>query len=158
MVSPIDKNVGRRGVLKSAGLGVLAAAGSGLLAKTASATPDTAAKALAKMTGTDSMVEGKVKLKLPQIAENGRTVPLTVSVDSPMSDASHVKQIHIVADGNPTPEMITFNLTPGAGKAELSTRVRLGKTQNIIAAAVMNDGSVYMAKQQVKVTIGGCGG
>ncbi|MCP5372891.1 MAG: thiosulfate oxidation carrier protein SoxY [Hyphomicrobiales bacterium] len=158
MVSPINKNVGRRGVLKTAGLGFLAAAGGSMLATSASATPETAAKALAKMTGGAAMTEGKVKLELPQIAENGRTVPLKVTVDSPMTDDNYVKHIHIVAEGNPTPEMISFNLTPGAGKAELSTRVRLGKTQNIVAAAVMSDGSVFTAKEQVKVTIGGCGG
>ena len=108
--------------------------------------------------GSGKAMQGKVTLKLPEIAENGRTVPLSVSVDSPMSDKDYVKAIHIVAEGNPNPEVVSFNLTPAVGKAEISTRMRLGKTQNVVAAAVMNDGSVYKVSRFIKVTIGGCGG
>ncbi len=150
--------LGRRDVLRAAVGGALAIAGSGLVLRGASATPATAAQALAKMTGSGKAMKGKVTLKLPEIAENGRTVPLSVSVDSPMSDKDYVKAIHIVAEGNPNPEVVTFNLTPGVGKAEISTRMRLGKSQNVVAAAVMNDGSVYKVSRFIKVTIGGCGG
>ncbi len=150
--------LGRRDVLRAAIGGALAVAGSGLVLRGASATPDTAAQALAKMAGSGKAMQGKVTLKLPEIAENGRTVPLSVSVDSPMSDNDYVKAIHIVAEGNPNPEVVSFNLTPSAGKAEISTRMRLGKSQNVVAAAVMNDGSVYKVSRFVKVTIGGCGG
>ncbi len=150
--------LGRRDVLRAAIGGALAVAGSGLVLRGASATPDTAAQALAKMGAGGKAMRGKVHLKLPEIAENGRTVPLSVSVDSPMSDNDYVKAIHIVAEGNPNPEVVSFNLTPGAGKAEISTRMRLGKSQNVVAAAVMNDGSVYKVSRFVKVTIGGCGG
>ncbi|MCB2099560.1 MAG: thiosulfate oxidation carrier protein SoxY [Rhodobacterales bacterium] len=154
-----DKNgLGRRAVLKGAGLGALAVAGAGLTVREAQATPETAAKSLAKHLGGATAKEGKVDLKLPEIAENGRTVPVTITVDSPMTDGDYVKAIHVVADGNPTPEMISFVLSPNAGKAEIATRVRLSKTQNVIAAAVMSDGSVYTGTKQVKVTIGGCGG
>ena len=150
--------LGRRDVLRAAVGGALAIAGSGLVFRGASATPATAAQALAKMAGSGKAMTGKVTLKLPEIAENGRTVPLSVSVDSPMSDKDYVKAIHIVAEGNPNPEVVTFNLTPGVGKATISTRMRLGKTQNVVAAAVMNDGSVYKVSRFIKVTIGGCGG
>ncbi len=150
--------LGRRAVLRAAVGGALAIAGSGLVLRGASATPETAAQALAKMAGSGKAMQGKVTLKLPEIAENGRTVPLSVSVDSPMSDKDYVKAIHIVAEGNPNPEVVSFNLTPAVGKAEISTRMRLGKTQNVVAAAVMNDGSVYKVSRFIKVTIGGCGG
>ncbi len=150
--------LGRRDVLRAVFGGALAVAGSGLVWRGASATPETAAKALAKMTGSGKAMQGKVTLKLPEIAENGRTVPLSVRVDSPMSDKDYVKAIHIVAEGNPRPEVVSFNLTPGVGKAEISTRMRLGKSQNVVAAAVMNDGSVYKVSRFIKVTIGGCGG
>ena len=149
---------GRRDVLRAAVGGALAVAGSSFVLRGAAATPETAAQALAKMTGSGKAMQGKVTLKLPEIAENGRTVPLSVSVDSPMSDKDYVKAIHIVAEGNPNPEVVSFNLTPAVGKAEISTRMRLGKTQNVVAAAVMNDGSVYKVSRLIKVTIGGCGG
>jgi len=150
--------IGRRGVLKAAGFGALAIAGSGLVSKSASATPGDATKYLAKESGTSSPKSGKVDIKLPEIAENGRTVPLTVSVDSPMTAGDHVKKIIVVAEGNPNPQVVSFNLTPATGKAEVSTRIRLGKTQNVVANAVMSNGDVYQGKKQVKVTIGGCGG
>jgi len=151
-------DLGRRDVLRGAGLGVLALAGGGLTTKEALATPESAAKALSSLTGGGNITDGKVEVKLPEIAENGRTVPITVTVDSPMSEGDYVKSIHIVSEGNPSPEVASFNLSPMAGKAEVSTRMRLGKTQNIRAAAVMSDGKVYGGVKEVKVTIGGCGG
>ncbi|MBL6958796.1 MAG: thiosulfate oxidation carrier protein SoxY [Rhodospirillales bacterium] len=151
-------SVDRRSLLKATGVGVLAVAGSGLLSRTAQATPETAAKKLSELTGGAAVKQGKVNVKLPEIAENGRTVPMTVSVDSPMSSGNYVKTIHVVAEGNPNPDVVSFNLSPGTGKAEVATRIRLGKTQNVVARAVMSDGSVYEGKRQVKVTIGGCGG
>jgi len=150
--------LGRRQVLKAAGLGALAVAGTGLASRDASATADTANAAIAKFTGGKAATTGKVTVKLPEIAENGRTVPVTVVVDSPMTAGDHVKSIILVAEGNPQPDVVSFNLTPGLGKAEISSRMRLGKTQNVSAAAVMSDGSVFKGTKKVKVTIGGCGG
>lgn len=150
--------LGRRQVLKAAGLGALAVAGTGLASKDASATADKANAAISKFTGGKAATKGKVTVKLPEIAENGRTVPVTVSVDSPMTSDNYVKSIILVAEGNPQPDVVSFNLTPGLGKAEISSRMRLGKTQNVSAAAVMSDGSVFKGTKQVKVTIGGCGG
>ncbi len=147
--------VDRREALKAAGASVLALG----FASTAQATPEAAAEALSKATGgAATTMSDKVKfVGLPEIAENGATVPVGISVDSPMSADNYVKHIHVFAEGNPSPETITFNLTP-TGKAEVNTRIRLGKTQNVVAAAVMSDGSVLTAKREVKVTIGGCGG
>ncbi|NKC11634.1 MAG: thiosulfate oxidation carrier protein SoxY [Gammaproteobacteria bacterium] len=105
-----------------------------------------------------SIAEGRIKLNLPEIAENGNTVPLKFEVDSPMTDADYVKSVHIYADGNPLPDVGSFHFSPSAGRAAASTRMRLAKTQNVVAVAEMSDGSVYTAKQAVKVTIGGCGG
>ena len=101
---------------------------------------------------------GGIKLELPEIAENGATVPLTVSMDSPMTAADHVTKMHFFAEGNPNPELASFNFTPRSGVAKASIRIRLAKTQNIVAVAETSDGSVYVSKAQVKVTIGGCGG
>jgi len=99
-----------------------------------------------------------VKLDLPEIAENGNTVPMTVSVESPMTEQSYVTDVLVLADGNPNAGVATFHFSPASGVAEANTRIRLASTQNIIAVAKMNDGSFYMASKPVKVTIGGCGG
>jgi len=145
----------RREALKAAGAGVLALG----FASTAHATPDETAKAIAKATGgaTASASNKVTFVGVPEIAENGATVPVGVSIESPMTPDNYVKHIHVFADGNPSPETISFHLTP-TGKAEVNTRIRLSKTQNVVVAAVMSDGSVLTGKREVKVTIGGCGG
>jgi len=112
---------------------------------------------ITKLTEGAKPQDGKVKIKLPQIAENGNTVPFTVTVDHPMTAASYVKAIHVVADGNPSPGVASFYFTP-TGKAEVSMRMRLGKTQDVRAIAVLSDGSAWQVAQEIKVTIGGCGG
>lgn len=111
-----------------------------------------------KFTGGKTPTAGKVKLDLPEIAENGNTVPMTVSVESPMTEQSHVTEVLVLADGNPRAGVVTFRFSPASGIAEANTRIRLASTQNIVAIAKMNDGSFYTASKQVKVTIGGCGG
>lgn len=116
------------------------------------------AKYIEEFTGGKTATEGKITLDLPEIAENGNTVPISLSVDSPMSKDNYVKSVLVVADGNPRGGVATFHFSPGSGVAEASTRMRLAKTQNVIAVAEMSDGSFYTASKQVKVTIGGCGG
>jgi sulfur-oxidizing protein SoxY len=111
-----------------------------------------------KFTGGAVPVAGKVKLDLPEIAENGNTVPITVSVESPMSDKDYITDVIVLADGNPNAGVATFHFTPASGVAEANTRIRLANTQNIVAVAKTNDGKFYTASKQVKVTIGGCGG
>jgi sulfur-oxidizing protein SoxY len=111
-----------------------------------------------KFTGGKTAAQGHIKLDLPEIAENGNTVPMTVLVESPMTEQAYVSEVLVVADGNPRPRVVSFHFSPASGKAEASTRIRLLATQNITAIAKMNDGSFYTATKQVKVTIGGCGG
>ncbi len=144
----------RRQALKAAGAGVLAMG----FATTAHATPEETAAAVAKLGGSAMAGSAKISIDLPEIAENGATVPINVTVDSPMTAADYVKHIHVFAEGNPSPEVISFNLTPSTGKAEVGTRMRLSKTQNVVVAAIMSDGSVHTNTKEVKVTIGGCGG
>ncbi|MEM8950171.1 MAG: thiosulfate oxidation carrier protein SoxY [Pseudomonadota bacterium] len=114
--------------------------------------------AIKEILGDRSAEEGRISLDLPEIAENGNTVPLTVEVDSPMTDDDHVSAVHIFADGNPLPNVAKMNFTSRSGEAVASTRIRLAKTQKIHAVAEMSDGSVFTAAREVKVTIGGCGG
>lgn len=111
-----------------------------------------------KFTGGKEPAAGRVKLDLPEIAENGNAVPMTVSVESPMTKDSHVTEVLVVADGNPRGGVATFHFSPASGVAEANTRIRLAETQNVIAVAKMNDGSVFVDSKSVKVTIGGCGG
>lgn len=144
----------RRQALKTAGAGVLAVG----FASAAHATPEATAEKVGALGGNAMADSAKVMIDMPEIAENGATVPITVTIDSPMTDADHVKNIHVYAEGNPSPEVVSFTLTPMTGKAEVGTRMRLGKTQNVVVAAVMSDGSVHTNKKEVKVTIGGCGG
>ena len=139
---------------RRAALGALAGA---LMARDAFATVDEVRNWIAAMAkGTPK--DGKVTLKAPEIAENGNAVPLTVAVDSEMTDKSYVKAIYVAADGNPNPGVAVYEFTPLSGKAEVSLRVRLQQTQKLVAVAEMNDGTLYTASREVKVTIGGCGG
>ncbi|MBM3488377.1 MAG: thiosulfate oxidation carrier protein SoxY, partial [Alphaproteobacteria bacterium] len=133
-------------------------AGASLAPVPAAATPAAAAAELAKLIGGKPTREGRIDLNLPSIAENGNAVPLTVRVESPMSEADHVRAIHIVADGNPLPGVASFRFSPQCGKAEVTTRVRLAETQTVTALAEMSDGSLWRVAREVKVTIGGCGG
>ncbi len=127
-----------------------------------------ASKVLAAATDVDTALdtfsdgaersEGLITLTAPEIAENGNTVPISVSVESAMTEDAYVQSVVILADGNPNPDVATFHFTPASGVAKASTRMRLAKTQNVVVAAKMSDGSVYTDSRNVKVTIGGCGG
>ena len=114
--------------------------------------------AVRKILGDAKPIDGKMTLELPEIAENGNTVPFTISVDSPMTDKDHVKAIHIIATANPQPGVATFRLSPISGKAAVASRMRLQRTQDVITIAELSDGRFLMTKRAVKVTIGGCGG
>lgn len=145
----------RRGVL------ALAAGGMAITVLPRPASAQLAAPtqaAIDRLRGSRTPQEGRITLRAPPIAENGNTVPLTVSVESPMTAADHVKAIHVFADKNPTPDVATFHLTPAMGRASADTRIRLGQTQDVVAIAEMSDGTLFMARAEVKVTIGGCGG
>lgn len=122
------------------------------------ATPQAAAADIAKFTAGATPEQGKISIELPEIAENGNTVPLAISVDAPMTDADYVSDVLVVAEGNPNPGVATFHFTPLSGKAEASTRIRLATTQNIVVVAKTSGGKFYTAQKLVKVTIGGCGG
>jgi sulfur-oxidizing protein SoxY len=145
----------RRDVLAFAGAGAAVLVGLQIAPRTANATAESVMEAIRERIGDKKT---QVSLKLPEIAENGNTVPLTVTVDSPMTEKDYVKSVHVFAEKNPLPNVATFMFTPASGVAVASTRMRLLKTQDIVAVAEMSDGSVYMARRTVKVTIGGCGG
>ena len=111
-----------------------------------------------KLYGDKPMKEGKIKIDLPSIAENGLVVPLGFEVESPMSEKDYVKAIHFFAEGNPNPLVASFHFTPLSPKAAAAIRIRLAQTQKVIAVAEMSSGDLFNAAKEVKVTIGGCGG
>lgn len=114
--------------------------------------------AVAAITGGKPLVaSAKVKMEAPEIAENGAVVPVKVTVDSPMTQKDYVKAIHVLASKNGNVRCANIYLTPANGEAFFGTRVKLGGTQDVVAIAEMSDGTFLTAKQNVKVTIGGCG-
>jgi sulfur-oxidizing protein SoxY len=144
----------RRDILAlGAGGAALAVAGGA-----ADATPQEAAEAIAKFTGGKTAAPGKIAIDLPEIAENGNTVPLTIALDSPMTADDHVSDILVVAEANPRPTVVTFHLTPMSGRAEVATRIRLAATENVTVVARTSKGQLITAQKMVKVTVGGCGG
>ncbi|MFA7429400.1 MAG: thiosulfate oxidation carrier protein SoxY [Rhodospirillaceae bacterium] len=147
----------RRRLLTAAGTGLVAAAGLSVVAARPAAAAPTAAEQITKVAG-GTPKEGRVKIDGPEIAENGNTVPVTIEVESPMTADNYVKSVYVFADGNPAPDVASFNFTPQSGKAYAKFRIRLAKTQNVKAVAVMSDGSSYIGSKEIKVTIGGCGG
>lgn len=151
------KGVNRRHVLVLVGAGGLASV-TGLFPRIAAADKAAMDAAIMKQVGGGATKSGRITLELPQIAENGNTVPVGFEVDSPMTDSDYVKAVHLYAEGNPNPEVATIYFSPANGVARASTRMRLIKSQNIVAIAEMSDGSLYRETVAVKVTIGGCGG
>ena len=125
-------------------------------APTASATEEAMAEAIRDLTGETPLSAGKVKLELPPIVENGNTVPLTVSVESPMTKADHVESIHIFNQKNPQPYVAAFHLGPRAGRARVATRIRLADSQRVVAVARLSDGSFWSDNADVIVTLAAC--
>jgi len=142
----------RRRFLATAGAVALAP----ILVRSARATPDTMAAAIREVVGEAPVREGKIALELPPLVENGNAVPMTVSVDSPMTAADHVKRLHVFNEKNPQPNIVTFHLGPRAGKAKVSTRVRLADSQKVVAIAELSDGSFWSASADMIVTLAAC--
>lgn len=136
-----------------------AAAGIGLwsLAVTpARATPAAMEEAIRKVVGTAPVQTGRVKLELPPLVENGNTVPLAVSVESPMTEADHVRALFIFTEKNPQPEVVSFHMGPRAGRASVATRIRLADTQTVVAIAELSDRSLWSDRANVVVTLAAC--
>ena len=122
----------------------------------ASATPEAMAAAIAKVVGGAPVREGRVSLDLPPLVENGSTVPLVVSVDSPMSETDYVRAIHVYNEKNPQPNVFTARLGPRNGRAVVGTRIKLGDSQKIVAIAETSDGRFWSASADVIVTLAAC--
>jgi sulfur-oxidizing protein SoxY len=133
-----------------------AGAASGLTSLNALATVADATQAADKIVGNQKVSMGRVTLVIPPLVENGNLVTMKVSVESPMTKAEHVQAIHIVAEGNPLPNVVSFYLSPRAGRAEVTTRIRLGDSQRVRAIAHMSDGSFWQGDAETLVTLAAC--
>jgi len=153
----MERAASRREFLKIAGG---AAAGLGLGAvvtvRPASATPAEMQEAIRSVIGTARVTPGKVKIELPPLIENGNAVPLTISVDSPMTEAQHVRAVHVFTEKNPQPYVVSFHLGPRAGRARVSTRMRLADSQTVLAICELSDGSFWSDSAGIVVTLAAC--
>jgi sulfur-oxidizing protein SoxY len=149
------RKISRRDVLVAGGA---AAAGAALpaQAQVQSFVPGQMETAIRKVLGEATIRKGRVLLDLPPLVENGNVVPMTVSVDSPMTKDNFVKAIHVFNEKNPQPNVISMHLGPRAGKAEVATRIRLATTQKLMAIAEMSDGTCWSDTQEVVVTLAAC--
>ena len=135
--------------------GVIGAA-FGLGAAAVRATPAEVKEAILQLTGTARVTAGRVTLDLPPLVENGNSVPLTIRVDSPMTVADHVKAVHVFVEKNPQPYVASFHLGPRAGRASVSTRIRLADSQTVVAVCQMSDGSFWSGSAESVVTLAAC--
>lgn len=132
------------------------AAGTFLGSECVFATTEEVIHAIEEFTANEAPVESFINLKIPKIAENGNSVPLSVMVDGPMAKDEFVESIMIVAEANPNPVILTFQFSPLSGEARARTRIRLADSQDVVAFAKLSNGKIFKATQPVEVTIGGC--
>jgi sulfur-oxidizing protein SoxY len=150
------KNSTRRQFLASAGSAAVLGTVPTVTLRPAQATPAMMAGAIRDVVGAAVIRTGKVKLDVPPLVENGNTVPMTVSVTSPMTAEDHVRSIHVFVEKNPQPNVGNFVLGPRAGRAQVSTRIRLADSQKVVAIAKLSDGSFWSATADVVVTLAAC--
>ena len=146
----------RRHFLSLAGGAAVVGAVPIVTLRPAEATPAMLASAIRNVVGEAAVRTGKIKLDVPPLVENGNTVPLTVSVTSPMTPGDYVKSIHVFNEKNPQPNIGNFYLGIRAGRAQVSTRIRLADSQKIVAIAKLSDGSFWSATTDVVVTLAAC--
>jgi len=153
----MERPTSRRDFLKTAG-GVAAGLGLGsvIAVAPARATPAEMQEAIRKVVGAARVTPGRVKLDLPPLIENGNAVPLTVTVESPMTEAQHVRAVHVFTEKNPQPNVVSFHLGPRAGRARVATRMRLADSQNVTAICELSDGSFWSDSAGIVVTLAAC--
>ena len=137
-------------------LGLTGGAAVMVIVRPVDATPAMLSAAIRNLVGEADLHTGKVKLDIPPLVENGNTVPMTVSVESPMTEQDHVRSIHVFNEKNPQPNIGNFYIGPSAGRAQISTRIRLADSQKVVAIAQLSDGSFWSGSVDVVVTLAAC--
>ena len=148
------KNISRRTAIVL----MLGAAGYVMSSKKVFAGKEQVLKRIDEITKGKGAKELDIFLDLPEIAENGNQVKVNFEIESEMTEENYIKNVYILADGNPAPDVAKFSFTPDMGMCSATTRIRLSKTQNVVLVAENNKNEYFMTKSKVKVTIGGCGG
>ena len=146
----------KRRQLLAIGTGTAAAAALGVAARPAHATPESLQAALRSFTGGRAVQSGRVELLISPLVENGNAVPVTLRAESPMTTTQHVRRMAVFTERNPQPEVAVFHLGPMAGRAEVSTRIRLATSQALVAVAEFSDGSLWQQRLEVLVTLAAC--
>jgi sulfur-oxidizing protein SoxY len=146
----------RRFLIGAAGLAGGTAMATVLPPDRAAATPAAMQDAIKAVVGDAPLSKGKIKIDMPPLVENGNAVPLAITVESPMTDADHVKAIHVFTEKNPQPNVVQFHIGPRAGRASISTRMRLADSQVVLAIAEMSDGTFWSDEIDVVVTLAAC--
>jgi sulfur-oxidizing protein SoxY len=136
--------------------GALGLAVMPMLVRPARTTPETMQAAIREVIGEAQVTKGRIKLGISPLAETGYSVPLDLTVESPMTEADHVRSIFVFSEKNPLPNIVRFHLGPRAGRAQVSTRIRLGDSQKLVAIARMSDGSLWSDEADVVVTLTAC--
>jgi len=126
------------------------------LVRPAAATPQEQAAAIATYTSNANIQRGKITIDIAQLIDNGNAVPITIRVDSPMTEQDHVTDVAIFNEKNPLPDVVRFKLTPLAGKPEISTRIRLATSQTLTALARTSDGQWWQQTVDVIVALAAC--
>jgi len=150
------ENSTRRRFLGLAGSAAVLGAVPVVSLRPADATPAMLATAIRNVVGAAVVRAGRIRLDIPPLVENGNTVPMTVSVTSPMTPEDFVKSIHVFNEKNPQPNIGNFYLGPRAGRAQISTRIRLADSQKLVAIAHLSDGSFWSVTADVVVTLAAC--
>lgn len=152
------KVIGRRDVLLGAGAATLVAAFLRAIPVASASEKSAQFKAALKaLLGDATPMIGAIELGLPDTVENGDYVPVSLSVESPMTEENHVKTIHLLSTANPRADVATYHFTLLSGKARVTSRMRLAMTQEVVAIAEVSDGTFLMSVRNVDVKIGGCG-
>jgi sulfur-oxidizing protein SoxY len=146
----------RRDFLSLAGSAAVAGAVPVVTLRPLEATPATLNTAIRNVVGEAQVHAGKVKIDIPPLVENGNTVPMTISVTSPMTESDHVRSIHVFNEKNPLPNIGNFYFGALAGRAQISTRIRLADSQKVVAIARLSDDSFWSASADVIVTLAAC--
>ena len=146
----------RRTFLGLAGGAAIAGAVPVVTIRPLQATPAMLNSAIRNVVGEAPVRAGKVTLDIPPLVENGNTVPMTVRVASPMTEKDYVKSIHVFNEKNPQPNVGNFYIGPSAGRAQVSTRIRLADTQKVVAIARLSDDTFWQASADVVVTLAAC--
>ena len=149
-------NTTRRDFLGLAGGAAVAGAVPIVTLRPIEATPAMLTSAIRNVVGEAQVKAGKVKIDIPPLVENGNTVPMTVSVTSPMTETDYVKSIHVFNEKNPQPNIGNFYIGPWAGRAQIATRIRLADSQKVVAIARMSDDSFWSVSTEVIVTLAAC--